>query len=322
MLSSLALIIVGLAILICGGEVLLRGAVGLASFFKLTPTVIGLTVVAAGTSVPELAVSALAALQGKTDISVGNVVGSNIFNIGFILGLVAIYRPLTLVSNTIRLEYPFLAAVTILFCLLALDQRIGRIDALIFISGYVAFTWYLVHSAKSKLNIVDELHFKEEVHVLTPDKSQRYSALALPVGLTVVGIALLGWGADITVSAAVKIGEMLGMSERIIGLTIVGAGTGLPELVTSVVSARRGRNDVAIANVIGSNIFNILGILGISAVFAPLAISSQIISSDAIWMLALTLILFPVMRSGLCVNRREGGFLACLYLAYLLQLIV
>jgi cation:H+ antiporter len=321
MFSSLALIIVGLAILICGGEVLLRGAVGLANFFKLTPTVIGLTVVAAGTSVPELAVSALAAMQGKTDISVGNVVGSNIFNIGFILGLVAVYRPLTLVSNTIKLEYPFLAAVTLLFFVFGLDQRIGRIDAVLFIACYVAFTWYMVHSAKSKLNIVDELHFKEEVQDLTPNKNNRYSALALPVGLTVVGIALLGWGADITVSAAVKIGEMLGMSERIIGLTIVGAGTGLPELVTSVVSARRGRNDVAIANVIGSNLFNILGILGLSAIFAPLAIAPQILSSDAIWMLALTLVLFPVMRSGLCVSRREGMLLASIYVAYLIQLI-
>ena len=301
---------------------MLRGAVGLASYFKLAPAIIGLTVVAAGTSVPELSVSLLAALHGKTDIAIGNVVGSNIFNIAAILGTVAIYKSLTISGNTIRLEYPFLLLITAGYIFLSYDGSISRFNAFFFIVTYIGFTYFLVKKVGKQLNPIESQEFSDEVANMQLSTIDRARELGLPILLTTAGVALLGFGADLTVDGAVDLGKKLGMSERLIGLTIIGAGTGLPELITSLVSSYRGRNDVAIANVIGSNLFNILGILGISALVSPLAVAPEIINSDNWWMLAATILMFPVLKSGLSISRREGIFLLCFYLAYLTKLIV
>jgi len=315
-----ALVIVGLALLAGGGELLLRGAVGLATRMRLTPAVIGLTVVAAGTSVPELAVSAIASIDGQTDITIGNVVGSNIFNVVFILGLSALVRPLRIGGNTIRLEYPVMALVTLMCLAIIQDGSVNRMDAVLLLSVYVCFTAYMVALVRDQMNATELQEFGAEVKELGGDAP---TVMGLPVLLAFVlgGIAVLGAGAQATVTGAVDLARLLGLSERVIGLTIVAAGTSLPEVVTSIVSVARGRDDVAIGNVIGSNLFNILGILGLSALIGPLAVNPLIIARDAWWMLGTTLLLFPLMYTGFRVARWEGGLLLGIYVAYLALLL-
>ncbi len=315
MLFSIGLVILGIVLLIVGGETLLRGAVGLAALLRLTPAVIGLTVVAAGTSVPELAVSGIAAYQGKPDIAVANVVGSNIFNIAFILGLCALTRPLVIAGNTIRLEYPVLAIVTLLCLVIVQDGEINRLDATLCLAVYVGFTVYLVNLVRQQVTAAEAQELKAEVKELTPSESQPRAWVCIALVLT--GAALLAVGAHATVMGASELARLLGLSERVIGLTIVSIGTGLPEVVASLVSSIRGRSDVAIGNVIGSNLFNILVILGLSAMAAPLPVQSVLITSDCWWMLGVTLLLFPIMFTGLRVNRWEGGVLLGTYCAYL-----
>jgi len=320
MLLSVALIILGLLLLVGGGESLLRGAVGLAKLARLTPAVIGLTVVAAGTSVPELAVSAVAAFQDKVDITVGNVVGSNIFNIAFILGLAALVHPLAISGNTVRLEYPVLALVTLMCVAVGSHEVIYRIDGVLFLAIYIGFTAYLVMLVRSQISSGEAKQFSAETEQLSGKAGQR-PRLWVNVLLIAGGILLLAAGAHLTVLGAVDIGRAFGLSERVIGLTIIAAGTGLPELVTSIVSSIRGRDDIAIANVIGSNIFNILGILGINSLIAPIPFSPEIANSDNWWMLGITLFLFPLMYSGRRINRVEGGLLMAAYLAYMFILL-
>lgn len=346
MTLSIGLILLGLILLVAGGETLLRGAVGLATLLRLTPAVIGLTVVAAGTSVPELAVSAIAALKGSADITVGNVVGSNIFNIAFILGLSALVRPLVITGNTIKLEYPVMALVTLMCIAVSYDGMINAIDAALFLAVYLGFTVYMVSLVRQQMTATEATDMKTEVQKMTPGAAPpdaaspgaKPSGAAPPgapslgaaapgaasrpnpwvcFGLLGGGVALLGAGAHATVTGAVDLARILGWSERVIGLTIVAGGTGLPEAVTSLVSTYRGRDDVAIGNIIGSNLFNILGILGLSAVFAPLAIAPKIVASDNWWMLGITLLLFPLMFTGMRINRWEGGTLLGVYAIYL-----
>lgn len=315
MLVSIGLIVLGIALLMIGGESLLRGAVGLATLWRLTPAVIGLTVVAAGTSVPELAVSGVAAYQGQTEIAVANVIGSNIFNIGVILGLCAVIRPFPITGNTIRLEYPVLALVTLLCVVVFQDGQISRIDAALFVLVYIAFTAYLVRLVRYQVTASENQGLKVEVKELVP--SENRPRILPSLALLSLGIALLGMGAQATVGGASQLARLLGWSERIIGLTIVSCGTGLPEVVASLVSSIRGRSDVAIGNVIGSNLFNILMILGLSGLFAPLPVSPDLLRWDCWWMLGVTVVLLPMLLNGRRVNRWEGGVLLAVYVAYL-----
>jgi len=320
MLLNVGLILLGLFLLVAGGEALLRGAVGLATLARLTPAVIGLTVVAAGTSVPELAVSAAAAAQGKTDITVGNVVGSNIFNITFIVGLAAVISPLAISGNTVRLEYPVLALVT-LMCVAVGDRgSVARLDAILFLAVYVGFTAYLVSLVRGQATAAEAAQLAEETRELADGPAHR-PRIWSSAGLVAAGVGLLAGGAHLTVLGAVEVGRALGMSERLIGLTIVSIGTGLPEVVTSVVSAVRGRADVALGNVIGSNLFNILIVLGVTGVIAPLPVADGIAGSDNWWMLGFTLLLFPIMLTGKQVKRWEGGLLLTVYGIYLAVLL-
>jgi len=319
-LIPIALVIGGLALLAGGGELLLRGAVGLATRMRLTPAIIGLTVGAAGTSVPELAVSTIASVEGQTDIAIGNVVGSNIFNVVFILGLCALIKPLTIGGNTIRLEYPVMALVTLMCLAITQDGSVNRLDALLLLSVYVCFTAYMVALVRDQMNATELQEFGAEVKELGGDVP---TVKGPPVLLAFVlgGVAVLGAGAQATVTGAVELARIFGMSERVIGLTIVAAGTSLPEVVTSLVSVVRGRDDVAIGNVIGSNLFNILGILGLSALVSPLGVNPLIIARDSWWMLGTTLLLFPLMYTGFRVTRWEGGLLLATYAVYLALLL-
>lgn len=320
MVVSIGLILLGIVLLVAGGETLLRGAVGLARLLRLTPAVIGLTVVAAGTSVPELAVSAIAALRGSTDISVGNVVGSNIFNIAFILGISALIRPLAITGNTIKLEYPVLALVTLMCVAVCQDGFLNWVDAVLFLAVYVGFTAYLVSLVRQQVSATEAKEFTGEVRELA-EAVTRGPSTWLSLSLIGGGVVLLGGGAHATVAGAMELARILGLSERVIGLTIVAGGTGLPEVVTSLVSSYRGRDDIAIGNVIGSNLFNILVVLGLSALIAPLPVDPGIVLGDNWWMLGVTLLLFPFLFTGLRVNRWEGAALLTVYGAYLTLLL-
>lgn len=319
MTVSLGLIALGLVLLVAGGEILLRGAVGLATLLRLTPAVIGLTVVAAGTSVPELAVSGAAAYQGSSEIAVANVVGSNIFNATVILGMCALIRPFAVAGNTVRLEYPVLALVTLLCLVIVQDGRVDRLDAALCLSVYVAFTTYLISLVRDQVTAAEARELKAEVSELTPaaDRPRAWACVAL----VVAGAALLAAGAHATVTGAVGLARLLGWSERVIGLTIVSAGTGLPEVVASLVSSVRGRSDVAVGNVIGSNLFNILVILGVTGAIAPLPVPPGLAASDCWWMLGVTLLLLPILVVGRRVSRWQGGVLLAAYGAYLFTLL-
>jgi cation:H+ antiporter len=316
---AIGLVILGLVLLVVGGEALLRGAVGMATLLKLTPAIIGLTVVAAGTSIPELAVSVLASLGNKADIAVGNVVGSNILNITLIIGICAVFVPIPIVGNTIKLEYPVLAVVTLLAFVLMYDGEINRLDAILLISIYIVFTAYMVNLVRRQVTAAEAAELTEEVQEFaTPEKKPVWWISGI---LVLVGSALLAGGAQATVTGAVELAKLMGWSERLIGLTIVSIGTSLPEVVASVISLYRGRSDVSVGNVIGSNLFNILIILGMSGLFSPLPVQQAIIHSDAYWMLGVTLLLFPILFTGRRISQLEGGILIGCYGVYLTLLI-
>ena len=317
MFVAVLLVVLGIGLLVVGGETLLRGSVGLATVLSLTPAVIGLTVVAAGTSIPELAVSGVAAIQGSPDIAVANVVGSNIFNITVIIGICAIVRPFPILGNTLRLEYPALAIITVLAVVLLQDRWVGRMDAILFVGLYVAFTAYLIRVVRRQMSTREEKRMDAEVSEL---ESKQPSKAWLSILLVVVGIVLLGLGAQATVSGASQLARLWGWSERLIGLTIVSAGTGLPEVVASLVSSIRGRSDIAIGNVIGSNIFNLLIVLGFSGLLAPLPVLPGIASGDCWWMLGTTLVLLPIILNGKKVYRWEGFALLIIYGIYMIYL--
>lgn len=319
MLVSIGLICLGLVLLLIGGELLLRGAVGLATLLKLTPAVIGLTVVAAGTSIPELAVSAMAAARNEADIAVANVVGSNIFNIAVIVGLCALIRPLTITGNTIKLEYPILLLVTLLCLVVAQDGTINRLDGVLLVLTYIGFTAYLVSLVRSQVTVEEAQELTAEVEELTPEKQQPRGWVCW--SLLVIGIALLAAGANAMVTGAVDLARLLGWSERLIGLTIVSIGTGLPEVAASIVSSVRGRTDIAMGNVIGSNLFNILGTLGICSLAAPLPVQPALFAVDCWVMLGITLLLLPILITGYRVARWEGIILLAVYAGYMAWLL-
>jgi cation:H+ antiporter len=309
MFMPILFIVIGLVLLAGGGELLLRGAVSFARLLKMSPALVGLTIVAAATSVPELAVSLSAAIKGSSDIAVGNVVGSNIANIT--LGAAALIGGLAIGGRTIKLEYPVLALITWAFIVLAKDGLIDRFDGSLLLVIYVLFTVYMVSLVRGQMSPQEEAQFAAETQQMGGGGGFVPASLFL-----VAGIALLWGGAEVTVAGAIDIAKTLGMSDRVVGLTIVAVGTSLPEIVASVISSLKGRDDVAVGNLIGSNLFNVLVILGITALVKPIGINPDIITSDNWWMLAATLLIFPFMFTHLRISRLEGGVLVGFYAIY------
>ncbi|HEX2101894.1 MAG TPA: calcium/sodium antiporter, partial [Candidatus Synoicihabitans sp.] len=252
------LLISGLLILTGGAHALVKGGAGLALRFGLTPLVIGLTVMAYGTSSPEVVVSAQAALRERPAIAIGNVIGSNLCNLALILGVCALVRPLTAVAAVIRREVPILIGVTVVAALVLIDGRLQPWEGVALLVGLVAYTWTTVQGARREAGGLADQEYAQE---LGPKPK-----LGLAIGLTIGGLALLVLGSDLFVRGAITIAQSFGLSEIVIGLTVVAVGTSLPELATSLVAAIKGETDVAIGNVVGSNMFNILGILGLVAV--------------------------------------------------------
>ena len=306
----------GLALLVVGAELLVRGASRLALGFGVSPLVVGLTVVALGTSAPEVAVSVGSALEGRTDIAIVNVVGSNIFNVLFILGVSALISPLIVNVQLIRQEVPIMIAASALLLSLALDGVVGMFDGALFVGLLIAYTTFLIVQSRSEPKAV------QDAFALSVAGSSRSTWDArLPTQLLMIGggLACLVLGADLFVDAAVTLAMTLGVSDIVIGLTIVAAGTSLPEVATSIMAAIRGERDIAVGNVVGSNTFNILGCLGLSALAAGdsgLVVAPSLMRFDIWVMIAVAVACLPMFITGRQIARWEGAVFVLYYAAY------
>ncbi len=311
----------GLALLMVAASGLVRGASALALRFGLSPLIVGLTVVAFGTSAPELVVSVQAALAGAGGIAVGNVVGSNIANIGLILGVAALVRPLATDPSVLRRDLPVLLGATALAAALLYDREVVLWEGVVLVAALVAYlTWSIVAATRESIAPDASLPVSPEA-VLSPEAPAGGApGAAWRDGLFVVlGLGGLVLGADLFVGAATSLAEAAGVSNAVIGLTVVALGTSLPELATSVVAASRGEGDIAVGNVVGSNLFNLLGILGVAALVRPLAAPGLQVVDVAV-MAAFALILLPMMLSGRRLGRAEASVLVAGYGGYMVYL--
>lgn len=315
----LALFISGLVLLVIGAELLVRGASRLAVLAGISPLVIGLTVVAFGTSSPEMAVSLQANFTGQTGISIGNVVGSNICNVLLILGVSAIIAPLAVSEQLVRLDVPIMIGISVLTLFFALDGIIGRLDGLLFFSGIVVYIAFLLVQSRRKPEMQAEL--LEEVS-FPPERSHRQWLINL--GLIGIGLVMLVIGSQWLVEGATAIAETLGVSDLVIGLTIVALGTSLPELATSVVACFRGERDIAVGNAIGSNIFNLLAVLGLAAVIDPdgIDVAAAALRFDIPVMIAVAVACLPIFFTGNVISRWEGLLFFGYYIFYTAYLIL
>ncbi len=300
----------GLLILVGGGECLVRGAAQLARQMGVSALVVGLTIVAFGTSAPETAVSMQSAATGHDALAVANAVGSCIMNILLVLGVAALARPLRVSRNVLRTDAPFMVFFTAVFMLFAIDdQEIDRWQGLFFVIAIVFYTLATYFEAHRQPAIVED----EYEH----DPRQHPRSWYLNIGAILIGIVGLVKGADLIVEGAVGIAHILGITERIIGLTVVAFGTSLPELATCVIAARRNQPDIAIGNIVGSNIFNILAVIGLTATVFPLHVNRETVFLDAPVMLGAAVLLIPILRTGRRVGRWEGVLLLALFAGYL-----
>ncbi len=309
------LLLAGLIALVAGAEALVRGASKLALSFGISALVVGLTIVAMGTSAPEIAVSVGAASRGATDLAIGNVVGSNVLNVLFVLGASAIVTPLLVAQQLIRQEVPIMIGVSVLLFVLALDRSIGTFDGILLVTLLVAYTGFLIWQSR-RANAAFNAEANSEIASLT--KGSWDNTLPAQLLLVLGGLGLLILGADWFVQGAVRVAVSLGVSELVIGLTVVAFGTSLPEIVTSLMAAVRGERDMAVGNVIGSNIFNILGCLGLSAIVAPMGIdiTDAMLTFDLPVMIAVAVACLPIFFTGNLISRWEGTVFVAYYFAY------
>lgn len=307
--GNLAFIALALVLLFFGAESLVRGSASLALRAGLSTLMVGLTIVAFGTSSPELVVSVKAALSQQGDISVGNVVGSNSLNIGVILGLAALVCPISVHGQIIKIDAPISLGVALLLPLLLLDHTLGRVEGLLLVSGGVAYTWMNVVLARTQAKASAEDSSNTPVSAVS-------GHWGMDIALIVAGLGVLVLGSRLLVDHSVTLARTFGVSEAVIGLTIVAAGTSMPELATSLVAAVRKQPDIAVGNVVGSNVFNILGILGLAAIASPLH-APGISTLDLVVMIALTVLLIPLLYTGRLLHRLEGSALLGLYGAYI-----
>jgi cation:H+ antiporter len=310
----------GVAALIVGANLLVRGASSLAAAFGIPPLVIGLTVVAFGTSSPEMAVSVQSAWSGQTDIAVGNAVGSNIFNVLFILGLSALIAPLVVSQQLVRKEVPIMIGASLALLLLVHGGRISRGEGVLLFAGVIAYTVYLIVQARRQRPAAEDDYAREYGEAA----ASRGRHWALQLGSVGAGLALLVLGSDWLVEGAVQIARLLGLSELVIGLTIVAAGTSLPEVAASIVATLKGERDIAVGNVVGSNIFNILAVLGLSALVSPsgLAVSPAVVGFDIPVMIGVSIACLPIFLTDYRIARWEGALFLCYYCFYVAYLVL
>jgi len=316
---NILLFLLGLSALVIGAGLLVRGASRLALSFGISPLVVGLTIVAAGTSAPELVVSVSAVLGGNPDIAVGNVVGSNIFNVLFILGVAALIVPLIVHAQIIRQEVPIMIGASLLLLVLGLDGKLSRIDATLLFGMLVGYTVFLIRQSRAETQAT-RAEYEEGVG----SKSTWDAHWGIQLLLVAGGLALLLLGSNWLVTAATVFAKALGVSDLVIGLTVVAAGTSMPEVATSVMAAIRGERDIAIGNVVGSCIFNILGVLGVSGLVAGdgLAVASALLNFDVWVMIAVALACLPVFLADRQITRGQGAVFLGYYTAYVAYLIL
>lgn len=319
--GSVIWLAVGLVMLVAGAEFLVKGAAAIASKLGVPAIVIGLTIVAFGTSAPELAVSVSSSLAGETSVAFGNVAGSNIVNVLFILGASAIVTALAVTERIVRLDVPILIVVSVVALLMGLDNRIGRIDGVILVAGVIVYTVWLVRGSREQSpDVLAE--YDESVEQLEGATADR--PMVVQIGLVLVGLAILVVGSRLLVDGATEIAEALGVSDLVIGLTVVAVGTSLPELATSMLAAFRGQRDIAIGNVIGSNLFNLMFVLGASGVVSPkgIDVTDASLRLDLPVMILVVVILLPIMWNGFEISRLEGVVLVIGYFLYVIYLVL
>lgn len=318
MLEQVLMFVLGLVVLVVGADVMVRGASRLAVSFGVSPLVVGLTVVAFGTSAPEMAVSVGSALAGSPDLAIGNVVGSNIANVLLILGISALITPLLVDEQIIRQEIPIMIGASALLVVMALDGNIGLLESIVLFALVIAYTVFLViQSRRASKAVQDE--FETGIPTSTWD-----SHWAVQIGLIAAGLAMLVVGADWLVDAAVAFARAFGVSDLVIGLTVVAVGTSMPEIATSIVAAMRGQRDIAVGNVVGSNVFNILAVLGAAGIAsgAGLPVSEAARNFDLWVMLAVAFACLPIMITGREIARWEGVVFLAYYAAYTAWLVL
>ena len=317
LLLDIIFVVGGLVLLVAGGEALVRGASTLAAKVGVSPLVIGLVVVSAATSAPELAVTVGAVLSGEPELALGNVIGSNIANILLILGLSALVLPLLIKRQIVRFDLPVMVGMSLLLVVVSLDGQIGLLDGVLLLAGLVA------HAVMSIV-----VGRREVVDATAPADTMPLNSRSVPLWLAmllvVAGIALLVGGAQLLVTGAVNIATGLGVSSLIVGLTVVAIGTSLPELATSIIAVRRGERDMAVGNIVGSNIFNIGMVLGVPAIIfgEGIPVPAAAIALDLPLMLAAAIALLPIAFTGFIIARWEGGMFVALYVAYTAYLIL
>lgn len=318
MLQHALMFALGLTILVVGADLMVRGASRLAVSFGVSPLVVGLTVVAFGTSAPEMAVSVGSALNGTPDLAIGNVVGSNIANVLLILGISALITPLLVDKQIIRQEIPIMIGASALLVVMGLDGNIGMLEAATLLGLVIAYTAFLImQSRRAGKSAQDE----DENDIPRSNWDRHWS---VQLALIVVGLVLLVQGADWLVSAAVSVARVFGISDLVIGLTVVAIGTSMPEIATSIVAALRGERDIAVGNVVGSNVFNILAVLGVTGLVSngSLPVSEAARNFDLWVMLAVAFACLPIMISGREIARWEGGLFLAYYAAYTAWLVL
>lgn len=320
MLSTILYFIGGLIVLIVGAELLVRGSSRLAAAFGMSPLVIGLTVVALGTASPEIAVSLQAAVSGQGDITIGNIIGSNIFNILFVLGVSAIFTHLLIAEQLIRLDAPIMIGISLLTYLLVVDRHLSRLDGAILFVGVVSYTIFSLRQSRKESRGVQQEYAQEyaKKESPTPQNILKYTVFIA------AGLGLLVLGAHWLVDSATAIAVSLGVSELVIALTIVAAGTSLPEVATSVIAAIRGESDIAVGNAVGSNIYNLLGVLGISGLLSPggINVAENAFRFDFPVMIFVAVVTLPIFYIDSRVSRLEGGVLFSYYALYTSYLIL
>lgn len=317
---TLILFVAGLGLLIAGAETLVRGASRLAAAAGISPLVIGLTVVAYGTSAPELAVSVQSALSGRADIALGNVVGSNIVNVLLVLGLSALIAPLAVSQQLIRLDVPLMIGVSFLMLALAMDGKVSRPDGALLFAINIAYVIWAIYQSRKESRQIQEEYAKQ----YGAAGSRSAAGALINILLIIAGLGMLVLGSRWMVNSAVAVAQSLGVSELIIGLTIIAIGTSLPEIVTSIIASFRGARDIAVGNVIGSNVFNITSVLGLTCIFAPngVAVPPAALRFDIPVMIAVAVACLPIFFTGHRIARLEGVLFFGYYVAYTLYLIL
>lgn len=315
---SFLILIIGFAFLIKGADIFVEGASSIAKKFNVPSMIIGLTIVAMGTSAPEAAVSITSSLAGQNDMSVANVVGSNFFNILVVLGASSIIAKLPVQRDTIKKDTPFLIIVSVMLLIFGFDLRLGRFDGLLLLALFVYFLVSTIKSAKASIS--DDTNFESGETAIAIETNADVS-LTKTILISIVGIIGIVIGGDMVVNSATTIATSFGMSANLVGLTIVAIGTSLPEFVTSIVAIKKGETEIAIGNVIGSNLFNILLVLGLAATINPISMS-MLAFTDIVFMVLITLLLYIFMKKNNLLEKKHGIILLTLYIIYMMYTII